>query len=78
MNFNARKFQYLIRVRSPKKAASQESKKNIPRKHITHKAIRWQKMLDEVGVASPRELAQNQGLTRAKDYANYELAEAGG
>jgi hypothetical protein len=48
-----------------KKPLPKKAKKDIPRTHIIHKAIRWQKMLDEVGVASLSELAKNELLTRA-------------
>ena len=37
-----------------------------PQKHIIHKAMLWQKMLDEGRVKSLSEVAQNEGMTRAR------------
>ena len=39
---------------------------NNHRKHIIHKAILWQKMLDSGQVGSLSELAKKEGLTRAR------------
>ena len=39
---------------------------NSPRKHIVHKAILWQKMLDDGQVGSLSELAKKEGLARAR------------
>jgi ParB-like chromosome segregation protein Spo0J len=40
--------------------------KEGPRKHVIHKAISWQKMLDDGEVESLSELAKKMGLTRAR------------
>jgi hypothetical protein len=37
-----------------------------PQKHIIHKAMLWQKMLDEGSVKSLSEIAQKEGMTRAR------------
>jgi hypothetical protein len=37
-----------------------------PQKHIIHKAMLWQKMLDEGSVKSLSEVAQKEGMTRAR------------
>jgi hypothetical protein len=40
--------------------------KKKPEKHIIHKAISWQKMLDDGVARSLGEIARNEGLTRAR------------
>jgi hypothetical protein len=40
--------------------------KEEPKKHVIHKAISWQKMLDDGVVRSLGEIAKNEGLTRAR------------
>jgi hypothetical protein len=40
--------------------------KEGPRKHVIHKAIRWQKMMDDGVVKSLNEIAIKEGLTRAR------------
>lgn len=39
---------------------------NRPKKHIIHKAILWQKMLDYGEVTSLSEIAKKEGFTRAR------------
>jgi hypothetical protein len=39
---------------------------NRPKKHIIHKAILWQKMLDDGEITSLSELARKEGFTRAR------------
>jgi hypothetical protein len=51
----------------PKKVASRKSKlSNRPQKHIICKAIQWQRILDNEELDSLSEIAQNEGLTRAR------------
>jgi len=40
--------------------------KEGPRKHIIHKAISWQKMIDDGVVESLNQIAKKEGLTRAR------------
>lgn len=40
--------------------------KEGPKKHVIHKAISWQKMLNDGVVGSLREIAVKEGLTRAR------------
>jgi len=39
---------------------------HFPEKHIIHKALEWQKMLDEEEVSSLAQIAKIEGLTRAR------------
>ena len=38
----------------------------LPKKHIIHKAIKWEKMLDGGAVESLSQIAKNMGITRAR------------
>ena len=38
----------------------------LPKKHIIHKAIKWEKMLDGGAVESLSQIAKKEGLTRAR------------
>ncbi len=38
----------------------------LPKKHIIHKAIKWEKMLDDGTVESLSQIAKKEGLTRAR------------
>ena len=50
-----------------KKLSIRKSKAlNRPKKHIIHKALLWQKMLDDGVVESLSDLAKKEGLTRAR------------
>lgn len=40
--------------------------KEGPKKHVIHKAISWQRMLDEGAAKSLTEIGQKEGLTRAR------------
>jgi hypothetical protein len=44
----------------------EKSVKEGPKKHVIHKAISWQKMLDDGVVRSLGEIAKKEGLTRAR------------
>ena len=49
-----------------KKSVSERIPVNIPQKHIIHKAIKWQKMLDDGIVTSLNEIAKRERLSRAR------------
>ncbi|MFC1856484.1 hypothetical protein ACFL9U_00465 [Thermodesulfobacteriota bacterium] len=38
----------------------------LPKKHIIHKAIKWEKMLNDGAVESLSQIAKKEGLTRAR------------
>ncbi|MBC8434038.1 MAG: hypothetical protein H8D96_19180 [Desulfobacterales bacterium] len=38
----------------------------LPKKHIIHKAIKWETMLDDGAVESLSQIAKKEGLTRAR------------
>jgi len=49
-----------------KSAPKKKAVVNLPQKHIIHKAILWQKMIDDGVVKSLNEIANKEGLTRAR------------
>jgi hypothetical protein len=52
---------------SAEKSAIKKNKLMIlPKKHIIHKAIKWEKMLDDGVVESLSQIAKKEGLTRAR------------
>ena len=51
---------------SRKSAASKRQTLNKPRKRIIHTATLWRKMLDDGTVKSLSQIAENEGLTRAR------------
>ncbi|MFX0198722.1 MAG: hypothetical protein ACFFCW_21580 [Candidatus Hodarchaeota archaeon] len=50
----------------PQKQNLAQPEVNKPRRHIIHKAIKWQKMLETGEIKSQSEIAKKEGLTRAR------------